>query len=328
MGTSLSQTVNATAPRLRRRWGLFLLVSAGALGLLPLCGLAETNATPREADRCVDCHEVETEEWSGSRHATALDEVFLGEWARVGEKWECLVCHASDYDREAATYAHGGISCKSCHGPVSEDHPDSEQKTLPVTSETCQNCHSVTYGEWRVSSHGQQDIRCFDCHTMHKMELRSTDSDAMCGTCHTERLEDYSHATHHVKGVKCITCHMPEAPGEGLKIKGTGAMGHTFTVGAETCSRCHREMVHSRSDIAHLEGEVERLKEIAPDELQEKVNALESELQRLRAVLHANRIVYGVVVVLAFGLGLVIEYGMAHHRARRRAEAAAKERAP
>ena len=201
---------------------------------------------------------------------------------------------------------------------MTEDHPDNVKKLLPVTSETCQSCHSITYGEWRISAHGQKNIRCFDCHKMHEMNLREEDRDQMCGTCHTERLKDFSHATHHLKGVQCITCHMPQVMGAGLKIKGTGARGHTFSVGAETCANCHKEMVHSRSDIATLEGEVERLKGISPEALQKQVKEQRQELDQLHMALRANRRVFSVIVVVAFCLGLAIEYAVMHRFQRKR----------
>jgi len=195
------------------------------------------------------------------------------------------------------------VSCESCHGPASKDHPDTVKKLLPVSSETCQGCHSVTYGEWRISSHGQKNIRCFDCHKMHLMHLRKDDPDQMCGTCHTERLKDFSHATHHLKGVQCINCHMPEVIGAGLKIKGTGTRGHSFGVGAETCANCHREMVHARRDHLDMEAEIERLKGITSPVLQQQVKELRQEIDQQRVTLQANRRVFCMIVALAFCLG-------------------------
>ncbi|NQU10655.1 hypothetical protein HQ590_07695 [bacterium] len=280
-------------------------------------------AEEQEADTCGLCHEQETLEWTESPHAQTINDRFLGEWKREGEKWECLVCHTSQYDRKGGEFSHAGVSCQSCHGPASEDHPDKVKKLLPVTSATCQSCHSVTFGEWRISAHGQKEIRCFDCHRMHQMQLRKDDADQMCGTCHAERLQDYSHATHHLKGVQCITCHMPEVMGAGLKIKGTGVRGHTFSVGAETCANCHKEMVHSRSDIATLEGEVERLKGINPQALQHQVEQQRQEIEQLRTACRAHQRVFTVLVVVTFCLGIVIEYAFLHHRRRKHPEESA-----
>jgi len=280
---------------------------------LMLCARAAAEES-KEADTCGACHEQETKEWTESPHAMAINDRFLGEWKREGQRWECLVCHTSQYDRKSGAFSHAGVSCQSCHGPTSEDHPDKVKKLLPVTSEACRDCHSVTYGEWRISGHGQKNIRCFDCHKMHKMNLRKEDPDQMCGTCHTERLKDYSHATHHLKGVQCITCHMPEVVGAGLKIKGTGVRGHSFGVGAETCSNCHWEMVHTRSDRVDMEGEIQRLRGLTSPVLQQKVDEQQQELDRLHVMIRTDRRVFCVIVGLAFGLGVAIGYAVMHRR--------------
>ena len=115
---------------------------------------------------------------------------------------------------------------------------------------------------------------------------------------------------------------MPVVMGAGLKIKGTGARGHAFSVGAETCAICHKEMVHSRSDIAALEGEVQRLKEITPETLQKQVADQRKENDQLRSAVRANRRVFSVIVVVAFCLGVAIEYAVTHHRNRKHAKEA------
>ena len=275
--------------------------------------LAATLAVAEEAkvaDRCVLCHEEATKQWADSPHARSMGDGFLPVWEKEGKKMECLVCHTTHFDRQAGTYSHEGITCESCHGAIGENHPDDASKKLPVTSEVCQSCHTITYGEWRISAHGQKQIRCFDCHKMHSMAQRKDDPDQMCGTCHTAKLEDFSHATHAQEGLHCVTCHMPETGKSGPKIKGTGVRGHTFGVGAETCTKCHAEMVHSSSGRAELEKEVQELKAIEPVALTHQVAELQSHTTKLRDALAANRRIFGPVVIIAFALGLVIGYAV------------------
>lgn len=292
---------------------------------LMLTGLCLLLAAPAFADeekisdRCALCHEQAAKEWQASPHANSLGETFRANWEKEGQKWECLVCHTSRYDRKAGTYSHEGISCESCHGAMNEDHPDKQKMALPVTSDVCQSCHSITYGEWRVSAHGQKNIRCFDCHKMHQMQLRKDDPDQMCGTCHTERLKDFSHATHHVKGVQCISCHMPEVTGAHVKIKGTGVRGHSFGVGAETCAGCHREMVHASSEHADLQHEVERLKILTPQALQTALADKTQEAAQLQESLRANRRVFTILIAVAFALGITVGYAVFHRRHRQEA---------
>jgi hypothetical protein len=243
----------------------------------------------------------------------------LAVWQRDGKKWECLVCHTSKSDRKTGKFSHEGVSCESCHGAMKEDHPDKSKMTLPATSEVCQSCHTVTYGEWRVSGHGQKNIRCFDCHKMHKMDLRKDKPDDMCGSCHTERLKDFSHATHAVEGLHCLSCHMPEIKGSVSKIRGIGVRGHTFGVGAETCANCHREMVHASHERASLTDEVKRLKTLTPETLTTRVTDLEKETRKLQDNLTANRRVFIPLVGMAFLLGIFAGYALPHFRKKKEA---------
>lgn len=285
-------------------------VRAGGLGALVLVMLLSASLSRgtdaplgTAAGPCAECHEAEAKQWAESAHAGAVDAEFLAEWQSEGRKWECLVCHASRYDRKTATYSSHGITCESCHGVIRANHPAEERMILPVTSEVCQSCHAVTFGEWRVSAHGQKNIRCFDCHRMHRMELRKDDPDQLCGTCHTERLHDFARATHRIKGLHCMTCHMPVPPGSGPKITGTGVRTHTYGVGGETCSQCHREMVHGGSQLTTLKEEVARLQESDPVELSRRVAELESEGAETRTSLESTKRVFMWIVPAVFLLG-------------------------
>jgi hypothetical protein len=277
----------------------------------------------KESDRCVLCHEQATKDWLESPHARTMNDTFLNVWTKNNKKFECLVCHTSQFDRKAGTFSHDGISCASCHGAMKEDHPDKVKMTLPATSEVCQSCHSVTYGEWRVSAHGQKNIRCFDCHKMHGMNLRKDQPDQMCGTCHTERLNSFSHATHSVEGLHCLSCHMPEVKASVMKIRGLGVRGHTFGVGAETCANCHKEMVHASHERASLEEEVHKLKAATPEKLSAHVDDLEKESVKLRETVTANRRVFPPLVGMAFILGLFLGLALPHFR-RKKTEAPPK----
>jgi hypothetical protein len=268
----------------------------------------------KASDRCALCHEQATKDWLASPHAQTMNDIFLNEWTNEGKKWECLVCHATQFDRKAGTFSHEGISCESCHGAMKEDHPDKAKMLLPVTSEVCQGCHAITYGQWRVSAHGQKNIRCFDCHKMHGMKLRTDQPDQMCGTCHTERLKDFSHATHSIEGLHCLSCHMPEVKGSVMKIRGLGVRGHTFGVGAETCANCHRDMVHASHENATLTEEVQKLKAVTPEKLTEHVDQLVREDAKLKEELQANRRVFPPVVGLAFLLGIFLGVALPYFR--------------
>jgi hypothetical protein len=264
------------------------------------------------SERCALCHEEATKQWSESKHAVAMNDAFRSLWEGGGKKMECLVCHTTQFDRHSGAYSLEGVTCTSCHEDIGENHPDDKTKSLPITPQVCQKCHGITFGEWRISGHGQKNIRCFDCHKMHSMAQRKDHPDQMCGTCHTARLESFSHATHATAGLHCTTCHMPETVGHAMKVRGTGVRGHTFGVGAETCTRCHRDMVHASGETAALQAEVRQLKATRPEMLERTVANLQQETTQLSHALQANRRIFGPVVAVAFALGLVIGYAMPH----------------
>ena len=286
--------------------------------LAGLCaGGARADDEDKVADRCVLCHEQQTKDWQASPHAQTMNDTFLNGWTKGGKKIECLVCHTTQFDRKTGKFSHEGITCESCHGAMKEDHPDKTKMILPVTSEVCQSCHAVTYGEWRVSAHGQKNIRCFDCHKMHGMKLRKDQPDQMCGTCHTDRLKDFSHATHSLEGLHCLSCHMPEIKSSVAKIRGIGVRGHTFGVGAETCASCHREMVHASHERETLTEEVAKLKAATPDKQTAHLADLEKEATTLRNTVLANRRVFPPVVGLAFLLGIFVGFAVPHFRTKK-----------
>ena len=209
--------------------------------------------------KCRGCHKDEYAQWKESPHALAFSNGFQQTWTDSGSEFSCLVCHTTGADTQAETFSHPGVTCESCHGIMSKGHSKKDaQMPLPITSEVCRDCHKTTYQEWQMSQHGQNGIRCFDCHGVHAQTLRSNGGDVLCGACHSERLEDFAHATHQLEGLHCNTCHMPVSGGcEGcIEGAGFGAAAHTLFVGAEVCGHCHADMVHTSAQLPEMREEL------------------------------------------------------------------------
>lgn len=216
--------------------------------------------TPAQAafsgpDACAPCHAEEHAEWKGSVHSRAFKGKFKAAWEADGAKARCLECHTTGHVPGSAKHAFPGVTCESCHGAMSSGHPGDAKMPIPVSPAMCQGCHKQTYKEWKLSKHGAKNIRCFDCHKVHGQGLRAGGKEGLCGACHPGRLKDFAHATHHVEGLTCMTCHMPVSARAG-NIEGTGAAGHTLSVGTEVCVRCHEGTVHQSSKLPVLRGEV------------------------------------------------------------------------
>jgi len=203
---------------------------------------------------CQLCHEMEDCQWKHSKHSQSMGSSFLHEWKSKGSDQECLECHTKTYDVNTGHVSGNGVSCELCHGPDNPDHPkQTKTMMIPVTSEVCHDCHCVTWGQWKVSGHGQNGIQCFDCHKMHQVELLEEDPDKLCGTCHKERLSEFIKTTHGTEGLQCVKCHMPKPLGIDTDYHGKNVAGHTFTVNAWPCSGCHHDMVHKKTEHQKLQ---------------------------------------------------------------------------
>jgi hypothetical protein len=248
------------------------------------------------ADTCAGCHAAEYEQWQSSKHAGAFSATFTRFWEEAHKHPDCLACHTTGFNKADATYAFKGISCESCHGALEPKHPDGAKMPLPVDVSACKECHQRTFREWQLSGHAKANIRCFDCHEVHRQGLRQKDVEQHCGACHAERLQDFAHATHHLQGLTCTTCHMPQSPDAGV-IAGTATPPHSFFVGAQTCAACHEEMVHKSHKISTLAQEVDRLTENTDVK---HVEGLEKKVQQVELQLDIQR--SKTVKAVLFGL--------------------------
>jgi len=219
--------------------------------------LAADYAGPR---KCRNCHRDEYTAWQDSHHAHAYSESFEELWQKNGSKPSCLSCHTTGHKAGTEDYAHPGVTCESCHGVMSKGHSKKDaEMPLPITSEVCEDCHKRVYQEWEISQHGQNGIRCFDCHGVHAQTLRSKGGDLLCGACHSKRLETFAHATHQQEGLHCNSCHMPRSEDPTEVIEGSGAAAHTLFVGAEVCGRCHGDSVHTSSQLPEMRDQISEL---------------------------------------------------------------------
>lgn len=238
---------------------MMILVLKNAFCLVILFVFVSTvQAAEYEGSRkCRMCHKDVYEQWNNSPHAMAYEDTIFQEiWQKAGSEFSCLACHATGADMETESFAFPGVTCEACHGIMDNGHSKKDaEMPLPVTSEVCRECHKQTFQEWKISKHGQSEIRCFDCHGVHEQSVRSDGGDLLCGACHSQRLEDFAHATHQLEGLHCNTCHMPVSVEPDL-IEGAGAAAHTLFVGAEICSRCHADMVHSSAQLPEMREEL------------------------------------------------------------------------
>jgi predicted CXXCH cytochrome family protein len=195
-----------------------------------------------ETKDCATCHPAFHDSWVVGAHGQALDDpAFKTAWQSAGQPEACLQCHVTGYDTITNTWTADGVTCEACHGEISDNHPMEPMKA-DRTGKVCGDCHSETYFEWQVSSHGEHELGCVGCHDPHATSLKVEDEDTLCASCHQGRSTNFAHTKHSEQGLSCVDCHLSQsiASGEG----GHSKRDHTFFVSLEACTGCHVEQMH------------------------------------------------------------------------------------
>ena len=231
-----------------RQWIVRLLY--GLLFAIPLMLLSSVlvKASPDQAVAqadpldCASCHQSFQKVWESGAHGQATkDPAFMDAWKAQGQPAECMNCHVTGYDAEAGTWEADGVTCQVCHSQATVGHPLSPM-TVNQTAELCGKCHTETYVEWQVSTHGEKGIDCSGCHDPHATSLKTKEVQELCASCHSARVENFTHTQHIEQGLNCGSCHL-EMKDTALG-KGTSKMDHTFNVGLAICNDCHKFEMH------------------------------------------------------------------------------------
>ena len=172
---------------------------------------------------------------------------------------DCASCH-TEAKVTWETGAHGKanvMTCETCHGPASADHPKTPM-SINQSPELCIACHSNSnFGveDWKASKHNQLGMDCATCHDPHSATLKKSDEprDAqivtddisqLCINCHKEHSMTFSYTSHNQKGVTCVDCHVkhfgdPEA---------NAVPDHSFNASLASCNTCHGEQMHKSAE--------------------------------------------------------------------------------
>ncbi|MBI5349247.1 MAG: hypothetical protein HZB77_08025 [Chloroflexi bacterium] len=194
-------------------------------------------------EKCATCHKPQAETWSHAPHADAMKgAAFVNAWRAARSPAYCLECHTTGYDPKTGKYAFEGVTCESCHGAFTSDHPKQPMK-VDKSNEMCGRCHKSTLNELNLSLHGQKGITCTACHDVHGTNVKAGNASALCEKCHASMTGKLSHASTAGKGLACADCHV--GPRSGDPSEGHANTGHMFKVGTDTCSRCHSKEMHT-----------------------------------------------------------------------------------
>jgi PKD repeat protein len=132
-------------------------------------GVLTTNSVFAGAGKCVGCHGSKVAEWSGTKHAVALDAVQSASGVFLsGANSSCLPCHTvgsgqpGGFVSRDATPHLSDVGCESCHGSANAHINISGRQYHPVVSTApalCGGCHTgakqPTYDEYVTTKHAE-----------------------------------------------------------------------------------------------------------------------------------------------------------------------------
>jgi len=183
----------------------------------------------------------------------------------------CATCHeevakgfaSNPHIKMAQMHGKTGVTCENCHG-AGKAHVDNAdptkifnpaKATAKEIDANCLKCHQDQHANFERSGHGESNVSCVSCHTIHASEsslqpahgkaaapedpeplLRASEP-ALCFQCHSDVKPNFSMPFHHKveEGlVKCSDCH--DAHGT-FGRKGLKSAAQQDAV----CTKCHAE---------------------------------------------------------------------------------------
>jgi DmsE family decaheme c-type cytochrome len=191
--------------------------------LLPVLALAQSQATPTNADKPA----VVPQEKSAPAKTTTSPTDYAGAQA-------CKTCHADIYTgwekspHWQQTYKEGGIAkhgCEDCHGPASSHVADPsdtsmlflfEKASAKEVNERCLTCHAGGTQHMNAinSVHSKNDVSCVSCHSPHHAAqsefLLVKTQPELCYGCHLQQKAQFEMPFHHrvnERLIQCSDCH-------------------------------------------------------------------------------------------------------------------------
>lgn len=224
-----------TARSARRMWPTLRVCLTFILGAIVFCAIAI--AAPRAGAKPAQDKQAAASEFVGSDTcATCHEEVSKG-------------FASNPHTNMAQMHGRNGVTCENCHG-AGKAHADSADPskifnpakgTAKEVDAKCLDCHQGQHANFARSGHGEANVSCVSCHSIHAKEesgkLLKAPEPVLCFQCHADQKPSFSMPYHHKveEGlVKCSDCHDPH-----------GTFGRKALRSASqqdaVCVKCHTE---------------------------------------------------------------------------------------
>jgi DmsE family decaheme c-type cytochrome len=173
----------------------------------------------------------------------------------------CATCHEAEGTAFASNPHHrlsekrqkngqSGVTCEACHGPGRahvEGGGDIPRKFNPATASVkevdamCLDCHQGQHANFERSSHGEGNVSCAACHSVHSSgnneHMLKAAAPSLCFQCHSDIKSQFSMPFHHKVNeglIQCTDCHDVHGTFEKKNLR-------TAAHQDQICTKCHTE---------------------------------------------------------------------------------------
>jgi len=170
----------------------------------------------------------------------------------------CATCHeevarkfaTNPHAKMAKMHGNSGVTCENCHG-AGKAHVEGGGDTTRIFNPSkgtakevdakCLSCHQGKHANFERSAHGEANVSCIGCHSVHAggdpEHLLKAAQPTLCFQCHTDVKPQFSMPFHHKVNeglVQCSDCHDPHGTFEKKGLK-------SATQQDAVCVKCHTE---------------------------------------------------------------------------------------
>jgi len=173
----------------------------------------------------------------------------------------CAGCHDDEakgfgsnaHAKLAQQHGNTGVTCESCHG-AGKAHAESgdaakifspAKATAKELDTMCLSCHQGTHANYLRSAHGESNLSCLGCHSVHAGPKTGPAADHMlkaaqpelCTQCHMEVKPQFSMPFHHKVNeglIQCTDCHDAHGSYSRKALKSSAQQD-------QVCVKCHVE---------------------------------------------------------------------------------------